>query len=244
MSCFMRLSLSIAFSLLTCTSAIADHPIRGVVELFTSQGCSSCPPADALFEELAQQRGLAVLSLPVDYWDRLGWKDTYGSPAHSARQRGYAVARGDRAVYTPQAVVNGARHMNGVDRSEIEASLDQSRSSLTVPLDVSRSSATLRITVGAAPTTAVVQPATLVLIPYLARREVKIGRGESAKRAIAYTNIARKIEIIGTWFGKATTIERPVTNPDAADGAFILLQTGTPEAPGPIIGAAQISFAN
>ncbi len=240
----MRLSMSIALSLLTCTSAIADNPIQNVVELFTSQGCSSCPPADALFEELAQQRGLAVLSLPVDYWDRLGWKDTYGSPDHSARQRGYAAARGDRAVYTPQAVVNGVRHMNGADRSEIEESLDQLRPSHSIPLDVSRSNATLRITVGAAPTTAAVQTATLVLLPYLARREVTIGRGENAKRRVAYTNIVRSIDIIGTWTGKARTIERPVTNPDAADGAYILLQTGTPEAPGPIIGAAQISFAN
>lgn len=240
----MRLTLSIALSLLTFTSAIADQPIRGVVELFTSQGCSSCPPADALLEELAQQRGLAVLSLPVDYWDRLGWKDTYGSPVHSARQRGYAAARGDRAVYTPQAVVNGVRHMNGADRSEIEASLDLLRSSISIPLDVSRSSATLRITIGAAPTTAAVQTATLVLLPYLARREVAIGRGENAKRRITYTNIVRSIDVIGTWTGTGRTIERPMMHDTEADGAFILLQTGTPEAPGPIIGAAQISFAN
>ena len=240
----MRLILSIALSLLTCTSAIAGNSIRGVVELFTSQGCSSCPPADALLEELAQQPGLPSLSPPVDYWDRLGWKDTYGSPEHSARQRGYAAARGDRAVYTPQAVVNGVRHMNGADRSEIEASLDRLRSSLSIPLDVSLSSATLRITIGAAPTRAADQTATLVLLPYLARREVAIGRGENAKRRITYTNIVRSIDIIGTWTGTARTIERPVTNLHETDGAFILLQTGTREAPGPIIGAAQISFAN
>jgi hypothetical protein len=239
----MRLCLSIALSFLTCTSAIADEAIRGVVELFTSQGCSSCPPADALFEELAQQRGLAVLSLPVDYWDRLGWKDTYGSPAHSARQRGYAAARGDRAVYTPQAVVNGTRHMNGADRGEIEDNLDQLRTSLSVPVSLGRSGASLRITIGASPATMAVDTASVVLLPYLARREVSIGRGENASRRIAYTNIVRGIENIGSWDGDARKIERPMANLDTADGVFILLQTGTPDAPGPIIGAAQLPFA-
>src|SRR5690349_13684536 len=80
---------------------------RAVVELFTSQGCSSCPPADHLLSELARDPNIIALTLPVTYWDYLGWKDTLGSAAHSARQKAYSMARGDRKVYTPQVIVNG-----------------------------------------------------------------------------------------------------------------------------------------
>ena len=237
----MRLTLIAALTLLSHTPAFSSERIQGVVELFTSQGCSSCPPADALFEDLAKQRGLAVLSLPVDYWDRLGWKDTYGSPAHSARQRAYAATRGDRSVYTPQAVVNGTRHMNGADRSEIETNLDQLRSTLSVPMTLTQSRGVLHLNVGAAPTAAATA-ATIVLIPYLARREVAIGRGENAKRRISYTNIARALDVVGTWTGSALTFDLPQQTNDDADGVVVLLQSGTLDEPGPIIGAAQLDL--
>lgn len=237
-----RLALSMTVSLLSGTPSSAAGKITGVVELFTSQGCSSCPPADAVLEQLAKQPGVAVLSLPVDYWDRLGWKDTYGSPAHSARQRAYALARGDGAVYTPQAVVNGAQHMNGADRGEIEANLDQLKSSLSVAIDLSQSKTALRVAVAAAPTGGEASPATLILLPYLAHREVAIGRGENAKRRVAYTNIVRNIGVLGQWSGEARTFELPLARLAPGDGVIALLQTGTAEAPGPIIGAAQLTF--
>jgi hypothetical protein len=101
--------------------SVAAEPPRAVVELFTSQGCSSCPPADALIGELAKERDLVVMTMPVDYWDYLGWKDTLADPAFTARQKGYAKARGDGQVYTPQVVVNGGSHAVGSDRSAIEA---------------------------------------------------------------------------------------------------------------------------
>lgn len=239
----MRHVLSVALCLVTWSPASAADRITGVVELFTSQGCSSCPPADALIEQLAQQRGLAVLSLPVDYWDRLGWKDTYGSPAHSTRQRAYASFRGDRSVYTPQVVVNGIRHMNGADREAIETSLDQLRSSLSVAIDLTRSNGLFLVSAGAAPAGSTATSGVLVLMTYWARREVAIGRGENAKRRVAYTNIVRRIEVVGDWKGEALAFERPSTDLDAADGAVVLLQTGTVDAPGPIIGAGQISFS-
>ena len=94
-------------------TAVAEP--RAVVELFTSQGCSSCPAADRLLGELGKDPDLLALSLPIDYWDYLGWKDTLASPGHSARQRAYAKVRGDREVYTPQIVVNGATHVLGSD---------------------------------------------------------------------------------------------------------------------------------
>ena len=107
-------------------AAVAGEP-RAVIELFTSQGCSSCPPADKLLGELAHDPSVIALSLPVDYWDYLGWKDTLALRGHSIRQRGYAETRGDRAVYTPQAVVNGVVHALGSDKAAIEKAIAASR---------------------------------------------------------------------------------------------------------------------
>src|SRR5512135_2350311 len=128
MSCrHIALAAALAGSTLA-TQAFAGEP-RAVIELFTSQGCSSCPPADKLAGELAQDSTLLVMSLPVDYWDYLGWKDTLAIHGHSNRQRAYANARGDREVYTPQVVVNGVRHALGSDKAAIENAIEQTRKS-------------------------------------------------------------------------------------------------------------------
>ena len=108
----------------SCALAVAGEP-RALIELFTSQGCSSCPPADKLLGELAADPSLVVVSLPIDYWVYLGWKDTLASPGHAARQRAYARMRGDREVYTPQIVVNGTTHVVGSDRSAVEHAIAQ-----------------------------------------------------------------------------------------------------------------------
>src|SRR5262252_9822575 len=97
---------------------------RAVVELFTSQGCSSCPPADKIIGELAKDPSVIALSLPIDYWDYLGWKDTLADSRFSARQKAYSHMRGDREVYTPQAVINGSAHVVGSDRAGIENAID------------------------------------------------------------------------------------------------------------------------
>src|ERR1700681_4440438 len=101
----------------------AHAQTRAVVELFTSQGCSSCPPADKLIGELAGDPSLVVMSIPIDYWDYLGWKDTLASPRNTARQKAYARVRGDGQVYTPQAVVNGSIHALGSDKAAIEQAI-------------------------------------------------------------------------------------------------------------------------
>ena len=243
----MRLALALALSLAaspTAPTANANDRVTGVVELFTSQGCSSCPPADALIEDLARLKSLAVLSFPVDYWDRLGWKDTYGSPAHSARQRAYASARGDRSVYTPQVVVNGTHHRNGADRAEIENNLQALRAQLAVAVGITHANGSLRIAVGAAPAglSAAARAATVVVMPYLARRDVAIGRVENVSRKITYTNIVRDIRPIGDWIGEPRTIEVPIASLNGVDGAVVLLQTGDGNAPGPLIGAGQITL--
>src|SRR5580692_11817828 len=111
------------------TSAVADP--RAVIELFTSQGCSSCPPADKLLGQLAMDPSLIAVSLPIDYWDYLGWKDTLADPRNSDRQRAYSHARGDREVYTPQVVVNGSVHALGSDRDAIQDAIAVTRKNAT-----------------------------------------------------------------------------------------------------------------
>ena len=107
-----------------CRARSTETP-KAVVELFTSQGCSSCPNADALLGKLANRDDVIALSLPVDYWDYLGWKDTLASPKFSERQRAYARTRGDGAIYTPQAVVNGLVHVNGADEGVIQNTIEK-----------------------------------------------------------------------------------------------------------------------
>src|SRR3954453_6260078 len=122
----MRLTESVLA--LAAALAIPGAPraaeLRGVVELFTSQGCSSCPPADRYVAELAKDPSLVVISWPVDYWDYIGWKDTFASPAFTARQKAYASARRDDQVYTPQAVIDGVTHAVGNDRDRVQDALD------------------------------------------------------------------------------------------------------------------------
>ena len=117
-----RAALAVAVSLATTSLAAGAEP-RAVVELFTSQGCSSCPAADQLLGKLADDPSIVALSVPIDYWDYLGWKDTLADPRHTARQKAYSKVRGDREVYTPQVVVNGGLHALGSDKSAIERAI-------------------------------------------------------------------------------------------------------------------------
>jgi hypothetical protein len=222
------------------TPAQAKAP-RAVIELFTSQGCSSCPPADALLARLASADDLIALSLPVDYWDRLGWKDTFAKHAFTERQVAYSNARGDGQVYTPQAVVNGQRHAVGSQRAAIDAAIAGTTASLSVPLEVEREGETLRVAVGAAPDASIAR-GTLVLLPYLDMRDVAIGRGENARRTVTYTNIVRDIVSIGDWDGKPIARTIPLNEYKNYDGLVVLLQAGSPGNPGAILGAGRMAL--
>jgi hypothetical protein len=126
----VRCCLAYAVIVVYCAAApysLAQAEPRAVIELFTSQGCSSCPPADQLLGELADDPSLVSVSVPVDYWDYLGWKDTLADPRNTARQKAYAHARGDGQVYTPQVVVNGSLHALGSDKAAIELAIAASR---------------------------------------------------------------------------------------------------------------------
>src|SRR5215470_7408521 len=131
--------ITFAFAFICSAAAPASAEPRAVIELFTSQGCSSCPAADKLLGELARDPSLVTMSLAVDYWDYLGWKDTLALRGHSDRQRAYAGARGDREVYTPQVVVNGVVHVLGSDKAAIEKAIAQTRrnpSVLALPVNM------------------------------------------------------------------------------------------------------------
>ncbi len=222
-------------------TAQAKSP-RAVIELFTSQGCSSCPPADALLAKLATDQSLIALSLPVDYWDRLGWKDTYAKHAFTERQVAYSNERGDGQVYTPQAVVNGKEHAVGSERAAINAAVADTASSLSVPLSVTRAADALQVSVGGATADTSPQRATLVLLPYFAARDVAIGRGENARRTVTYTNIVRDIVPVGEWNGKPIARTIPLNEYKNYDGLVVLLQAGSPGNPGAILGAGRVAL--
>lgn len=234
---FTGLLAALAFAAGQAPATRAAAEPRTVLELFTSQGCSSCPPADRLFAQLAHDPQFIVLSLPVDYWDRLGWKDTFARHAFTERQRAYAAARGDGQVYTPQAVVNGSEHANGANRRAIDASAattapprlevqaQQSGDSIAVALDAERSGS---------------PHATIVLLPYLASRDVAVGRGENAHSKLTYTNIVRDIIPVGEWTGKPVKLAARLPAGERYDGVIVLVQEGTPAQPGAILGATQI----
>jgi hypothetical protein len=226
-------------------SALAAGP-RAVIELFTSQGCSSCPPADRLLGQLAQDPSLIALSVPVDYWDYLGWKDTLALPVDSTRQRDYAVARGDREVYTPQVVINGMVHALGSNKDAIEDAIVKTRrESDPLSLPVSVKVAKGVITVGVPAATGKHASGEVWLCPVTAKARVSIGRGENRGRTVVYHNVVRRWVKLGAWHGKAETFRvKLATLPDARfsiadiDRAAVLLQSGSAQKPGMILGAA------
>src|SRR6516164_11066157 len=140
---FSRWSGAFGLSLGVCAIVAIVRPAhadpRAVVELFTSQGCSSCPPADKILGELAKDPSVIALSMPIDYWDYLGWKDTLADARFSARQQAYSRVRGDRDVYTPQVIVNGSAHVVGSDRTAIESAIGTTRGTdgvMSVPVSL------------------------------------------------------------------------------------------------------------
>jgi len=220
-------------------SSTAHAQSRAVIELFTSQGCSSCPPADQLLGELTADPSLVPVSVPVDYWDYLGWKDTLADPRNTARQKAYAHARGDGQVYTPQVVVNGVSHVVGSDKTAIEAAIASSRhnGAMSVLPTLTLSDGRVNVTV---PDIADARPSAEVwLIGLVKATTIAIGRGENKGRTITYHNVVRRWMKLGDWTGKANSWSVPVQTLKAAniDEAAVLVQSGTTEKPKAILGA-------
>ncbi|MGB6348352.1 MAG: DUF1223 domain-containing protein, partial [Methyloceanibacter sp.] len=208
---------------------------------FTSQGCSSCPPADALLGRLVDKPGLVALSFSVDYWDYLGWRDTLGSSANSDRQRGYARSRGDGRVYTPQIVVDGVVHVNGADESAVRAAVKAAEKRLAevkVPVSMHAEGDTLIVDIGAAPAGSDRRAAAVWLAIAKEVEKVEVARGENRGRALSYHHPVREFTPIGIWHGEAMTLRLPLKDLKTMGGdcLFALLQV---ENTGPILGAAE-----
>lgn len=228
-----RLIVAAAATLAAPRAEAAPSPVT--VELFTSQGCSSCPPADALFGELTQMPGVIGLAWHVDYWDYLGWKDTLGSTAFSQRQYDYAKSRGDMDVYTPQIIVNGATHVVGSDRAAVMNAIAQAQTQpAQVPLTLKPAGNELLVDIGEGPQTV---DATLWVMGIGESQRVKVLKGENAGRDIAYRNTVRTAMPAGMWKGSATTIRLPRDGVMTADcsSCTVLLQR---DKVGPVLGVA------
>lgn len=221
---------------------IAAVEMRSVVELFTSQGCSSCPPADAVLQTLAADPKLIALTFPVDYWDYLGWKDTLASPRNSDRQRAYAKARGDGAIYTPQLIVNGLVHVNGAQKSDISSAIEETSKRLEakrIPIWFWQERNTINISTGAIPQSQIgsMREATIWFGVVQASAVVEIKRGENAGKTLTYTNVVRELTPIGLWRGQSIKIQIPraaIMLPETQK-SVVIIQEGKA---GPIIAAA------
>jgi len=246
----------ITFAAALVVSSAAALPLasageqRAVIELFTSQGCSACPPADKLLGELARDPTLITMSLPVDYWDYLGWKDTLALHGHSDRQRGYAKARGDREVYTPQVVVNGVVHVLGSDKAGIEkaiAQTDRTASPLTLPVTVTVADG--KVTVNVPASEDAHHGGEIWLCPISGKVLVTIERGENRGHQLAYYNVVRRWVKLGNWNGKAVSFSVPLSTLGGADYTLndidrvaVVVQKGVAAKPGLMLGAATASL--
>ncbi len=215
-----------------------------VLELFTSQGCSSCPRADALFPYFIGRKDVIALSMSVDYWDYIGWRDTLAKPVFTARQRSYGNRIGDGIIYTPEIVVDGRAHFNGSDKRAINKMIERRKKALAgqprVSLDVTTHNDMLHVSVGAKTSGMDVDKATVWMALFSKKKSVKITRGENSGRSLSYHNVVRELTPIGRWTGDKMLLKLPKTQIVArgADGCVILLQNGDG---GPIIAAAEMA---
>jgi hypothetical protein len=220
---------------------------RAVVELFTSQGCSSCPPADKIIGELAKDPSIIALSMPIDYWDYLGWKDTLADSRFTARQKAYSKVRGDREVYTPQAVVNGEAHVIGSDRAGIESAIGTTRNAdgvMSVPVTMTQAGKQITVSVAAANKSHATSHGEVWLCAISKAVPISVGRGENRGRELTYYNVVRSLVKVGDWNGKpeSWTVSLDSVAHDGVDGAAVLVQDGNRDKPGPMLGAAYTSL--
>ena len=226
-----------AFAAVTAVPAQSPaEPTRAVVELFTSQGCSSCPPADALLTDLAHRGDVVALAYHVDYWDYIGWPDTFGNEDNSNRQRAYAASWGSSRIYTPQVVVNGVTDVVGSKAHEVHKALGQA--TLSLPIRLARHDDMLSVEIDGQ---AGLEPAVVWLVTFLDSAEVDIERGENEGKSIIYSHVVTGRQAIGMWEpGAGAQLKLPMAEMigEAADGVAIIVQHDDNGLPGPILGAA------
>ncbi|MFP5077453.1 DUF1223 domain-containing protein [Rhizobium sp. YIM 134829] len=218
--------------------------LKGVVELFTSQGCASCPPADAALKNLIEDGSVVALSYHVDYWNYLGWADTLATKQNTARQYAYARMFGRNGVYTPQAVLNGRDHVNGGNLSGIRGKLDEMKQTgkgMRVPVGAARKGDEIDISIGAGD-----GKANIVVVYFTRQQVVEVEKGENSGKKISYFHAVRDIQTIGMWDGTPTRYVLPASVLDEQEdsGCAVLVQKmKSTETPGAIIGATTLLSA-
>lgn len=228
--------ITLAFAMLVglLGTTVSAQENKVVVELFTSQGCSSCPPADALLTELAGRDDVIALALHVDYWDYIGWKDVFGNPAHTARQQAYARAAGGTTIYTPQMVVGGRDHVIGAKPMEVMDHLrNQQGENTKTTVQLRRSGSNIQAT--APKISGRSSPMVVQLVRYKPSETVAISRGENAGRSIQYSNIVTSWQTIQRWDGRSDlSISASAAGSDAV---VVIVQE---DRNGPIVAAAEL----
>ncbi|MFN3623493.1 MAG: DUF1223 domain-containing protein [Hyphomicrobium sp.] len=232
--------LALVLATIGAVASTAEAAPRAVVELFTSPFCSACPPADALFVKLARNPDLITLVMPVDSWDRPGRKDALAKPEFTERQAAYADVRNEDTLYTPEAVVNGAAPANGADQAEIAEAITQTKGVISVPVKATPVGQDILVSVGAGKGAGAESGGVITVLPYVASREIPMRGGET----IHYANLVRDIVPIGRWSGSPVKQRLALKDYTGYDGIVVLLQAGTPERPGAIIGATRIQIGN
>jgi hypothetical protein len=223
--------------------AAAAHAGNGksvVVELFTSQGCASCPPADAFLAKLATKPGIIALSQHVDYWNYLGWQDPFSSAGATSRQNAYRESLKTRFVYTPQMVVDGAHEAVGSEREAVYALIEKAQRKEKLAIAASLSGAgTLRVSISSGTKPEI--PATVWLVFYSAREMTTISAGENRGLLLTNANVVRSMRWIGTWNGAALVLNVPFEEiePPNAGGCAVLVQVGET---GRIVGAVTVPY--
>lgn len=222
----MRNIVSAACGLFIFAAPVLAEPVV-VVELYTSQGCSSCPPADELLAMLASDPRIIPLALHVDYWDYIGWADSFAQPMFTTRQKAYAHAVGSRTIYTPQLIIGGQDRIEGNAPDETKAQLQRHLAAeATVQVTIERQGDSLVIHADAAPS--VSGPVQVQLVRYIPEETVDIQRGENAGRSITYHNIVTSWETIGEWSGQdALDLTQTV---QGTQPVVVILQTAGPAA--------------
>ena len=246
-SCISRWSGALGVCAIVAIVRPAHADPRAVVELFTSQGCSSCPAADKILGELANDPSVIALSMPIDYWDYLGWKDTLADARFSARQKAYSHMRGDRDVYTPQVIVNGSVHLIGSDRAGIEGAIGDTKktdSVMSVPVSMTLADKQISVSVAASSTASAEAHGEVWICSISKAVPISIGRGENTGRQVTYYNVVRNLLKIGDWNGNSGnwTVPLESISREGVDAAVVYVQDGNRDKPGAMLGAAYTSL--
>ncbi|MEM6634787.1 MAG: DUF1223 domain-containing protein [Pseudomonadota bacterium] len=233
MSALFRLLAVLSVSVMPVLPASAQTQ-DVLVELYTSQGCNSCPPSDELLGELAEREGIIALALHVDYWDYIGWKDEFADPAHGLRQKRYAREAGRNVVYTPQMIISGQTSVEGTKPMELMDKI-QAAKTRQAPVDLALVRRGGTLTINARAISRVTGPVSVYLVRYAPERTVSIARGENRGRTLTYHNVVTSWVTVGNWDPRRPlSVDVPLRGAD--ETAVIVQQDG----PGPVLAAAKL----